>query len=425
MTDQSARLAPYYRAFRVSERLLLSGHSHQAWPDVALSGQIEAFEDAALEVDDKWGRAFEKAERVREGIRGFLNDPGAELALGTNTHELVVRFLSSLDLRGRPRLVTSDGEFHTLRRQLARLAEEGIEVVRVPSEPADTLAARLAAAVDDGTAAVLVSAVLFETARIVPGLDTLARHCRRRGVELLVDAYHALGVVPFSAGEVDSAWIVGGGYKYLQMGEGNCFLRLPEHAGALRPVITGWFAEFAELSAEHDGHAVGYPAGALRFAGATYDPTSHYRAARVLDFFAEHQLTAELLREISLHQVGVLAGLFDEIDAPERVISRDRTVSREGFGGFLALRSPYASRLRDGLARQGVSADSRGEYLRLGPAPYLSDAQLAAAMAALAAELSALEGSTRRRSHPRASPEPPAEIDPEFRTNSSQGKTVD
>ena len=44
-------LAPHYSAFRVDERLLLTGHSHQAWPDVAREGQLEAFEDAARHVD--------------------------------------------------------------------------------------------------------------------------------------------------------------------------------------------------------------------------------------------------------------------------------------------------------------------------------------------------------------------------------------
>lgn len=32
-------------------------------------------------------------------------------------------------------------------------------------------------------------------------------------------------------------------------------------------------------------------------AGATYDPTSHYRAADVFDFFVEEELGADFLRE--------------------------------------------------------------------------------------------------------------------------------
>jgi kynureninase len=378
-------LAAHYSRFRVAERLLLSGHSHQAWPDVALEGQLEAFEDAARHVDEKWERAFAKAEEVRAGYRALLADPGAEIALGANTHELVLRMLSALDLRARPRLVSTDGEFHTLRRQLGRLDEAGLEVVRVAAEPADTLAERLAGEVDERTAAVLVSAVLFETARIVPGLDALARACAGVRAELLVDVYHALGALPFDvhARGLESAWVVGGGYKYLQLGEGNCFLRLPAHAGELRPAITGWYAEFAALADEHDPSRVAYGRGAERFAGSTYDPTSHYRAARVLAFFAEQGLTPERLRASYRRQVDLLAAWFDALGADDGVITRDRETPLEQYGAFLALRTPRAGELQRALADRGVLTDSRGSWLRLGPAPYLSDAQLDAAIGLL------------------------------------------
>jgi kynureninase len=377
-------LARHYERFGVAGRLLLTGHSHQAWPDVALEGQLEAFTDAAASVDRKWDLAFAKADRVREGFRALLDDPGADIALAASTHDLVIRFLSSVDLPARPRLVTTDGEFHTLRRQLARLAEAGVEVVRVPAAPAGTLAERLASAVDGRTAAVLVSAVLFETSRIVPDLGSLAAACERGGVELLVDAYHALGVVPFSVRShgLGSAWVTGGGYKYLQLGEGNCFLRLPPHAQTLRPVVTGWFAEFEDLTTKASG-LVGYAPGGDRFAGSTYDPTSHYRAARVLGFFAEQGLTPGLLREMSLHQTGLLTELFDSLDAPPGVITRDRSAPRTEFGGFVALESPRAAELQKELAERGVLTDSRGKYLRFGPAPYLSDEQLEKAIATL------------------------------------------
>jgi kynureninase len=385
-------LASDYSAFRVADRLLLTGHSHQAWPDAAREGQLEAFEDAALCVDEKWSRAFAKAERVRDGFRRLLDDPGAQIALAQNTHELVTRFLSALDLRGRPRLVTSDGEFHTLRRQLARLGEEGLEVVRVRAQPAESLAERMAAALDGRTSAVLVSAVLYETGRIVPNLGALARASLGAGAEFLVDAYHALGAMPFGVAELEleAAWVVGGGYKYLQLGEGNCFLRLPPQAETMRPVLTGWFAEFEELAAERDDNAVTYASGGARFAGSTYDPTSHYRGARVFDFFDERGLSPEFLRTVYLHQTGLLARCFDELDAPERLIRRERAVPLDGFGGFLALECPHSAAVARRLADGGVSTDARGRYLRLGPAPYLSDAQLEAAMERLEDAVSAL-----------------------------------
>src|SRR5690348_13965696 len=111
-------LAPHYGRFRVAERLLLTGHSHQAWPDCALEGQLAAFSDAADFVDGKWERAFERAERVRRGFAARLADRDGAYTLASSTHDLLVRFLSALPLRARPRLVTTDAEFHTVRRQL-------------------------------------------------------------------------------------------------------------------------------------------------------------------------------------------------------------------------------------------------------------------------------------------------------------------
>ena len=340
---------------------------------------LEAFDDAAALVDAKWERAFAKADRVRAGYRTLIGDPVAEIAFGASTHELVLRFLSALPLRRHTRLVTTDGEFHTLRRQLGRLAEEGTEVVRVPARPVEDLAARLDAAIDARTAAVLVSSVLFEDARIVPGLEELGAACAGREVELLIDAYHALGTLPFRA--PSQAWVVGGGYKYLQLGEGNCFLRIPEHAWDWRPVITGWYAEFPFLAEDAGCDArIRFAHGAEAFAGSTYDPTSHYRAARVMEFFAEHGLTPEVLRESYQSQLAVLAGAFDRLGASKEVVSRDRDTPLDRFGGFLALRAPRAGELQAGLANRGVRTDHRGEFLRFGPAPYLSDEQLEEAM---------------------------------------------
>jgi kynureninase len=364
---RAEELAPHYSRFQVGERLLLTGHSHQAWPDVARDGVMEAWDDAALRVDEKWGRAFEQAERVREGFRSWLDEPDAEIALDQNTFGLVLRFLSGLDLVRRPRLVTTSGEFHTLRRLMARLAEEQLlDVVVVAARPAETLAERLAAETDERTAAVLVSAVLYEDSRIVPGLVELSAACDQRGAQLLVDVYHAFGVmrVPLPA----TVWVLGGGYKYLQLGEGNCFLRLPPQADELRPAFTGWFAEFAELAAEKKPGAVEYPKGGMRFAGATYDPTSHYRAARVFDFFAERGLTPELLRESYLRQTTMLTEALGV------------SANRADFAGFLALDVPDAEDVSRRLLAQGVMTDSRGRWLRLGPAPYLTDDQLARAV---------------------------------------------
>ncbi len=368
-------LAKHYSRFRVTERILLTGHSHQAWPDVAFEAQQQAWLDSAELVDDVWDKAFEKANEVRRGFARLLDDSPDRIALAPNTHELVVRFLSALPLKKRPRLITTDGEFHTIRRQLDRLAEEGIEVVKVAAEPAATLAERLAQKVDERTAAVLVSAVLYTNAHIVPNLMATLRTCEQLGAELLVDAYHALNVIPFSlrVEGLEGAYVVGGGYKYCQLGPGNAFLRFPADT-TLRPVVTGWFSEFTDLSKAPSGR-VEYGPGPARFAGATYDFTSHYRGAAVFKFFEDQNLTVERLRELSQQHIALLVrGLESAPDA--RVAA---------LGGFMSFSAPQAARLQEALRRQHIWADHRGDRLRLGPAPYVTERQLRAAIDAVRA----------------------------------------
>ena len=380
-------LARHYSRFRVSDRILLTGHSHQAWPDVAFEAQQQAWLDAAAFVDRKWAKAEEVAEQVRTGFRRLLNDPDGDLALGQNTHELIVRWLSAiLPMFGsgaaeagphdRNALLTTDGEFHTIRRQLDRLAEAGVDVQKIEARPVDTLAERLASRVDARVAAVLVSSVLFETAEIVPNLDALAARCAAAGVPLLVDAYHHLNVVPFDlrALQLDRAFIVGGGYKYCQLGEGNCFLRVPPDCD-LRPILTGWFSEFGELAAVRRTGEVAYGTGAARFAGATYDPTSHYRAAAVFAFHVGHELTPVALRTISQRQTTIVTEQFRALDLDPRIAALIE-VPADRRAGFVAIRTAHAARLVASLAVRDVFVDARGDTLRLGPAPYLSDQQL-------------------------------------------------
>lgn len=376
----SSELASHYSRFRVTERVLLTGHSHQAWPDVSFDAQQRAWLDAAEFVDAKWDRAAEQAALVQAGFRRLLNDPAGAIALGHNTHELVTRLLSALPLTDRRTLIKTDGEFHSIRRQLDRLSEAGLTIVTVAAHPVDALAERIARIVDDRVACVLVSSVLYETAEIVPGLDLVAHAADRHGAALLVDAYHHLNVVPFDIRSMglETAFVTGGGYKYCQLGEGNAFLRVPEGC-RLRPVITGWFSEFAALEDRPSAGRVAYGEGAARFAGATYDPTSHYRAAAVFAFHAGQGLVPERLREISLRQVGMLKIGVESLDIDPRV-AEVVPMPWERRAGFLAIRSTRAEALAQTLRGRSVFCDHRGDILRLGPAPYVTDQQLAHAI---------------------------------------------
>jgi selenocysteine lyase/cysteine desulfurase len=270
-----------------------------------------------------------------------------------------------------------------------RFADEGVDVRKVDAHPVETLADRLAAEVNDRTLAVLVSSVLFETAAIVPGLDRVATACATHGAELLVDAYHHLNVVPFDVESMglERAFVTGGGYKYCQLGEGNCFLRVPDGC-TLRPILTGWFAEFEAIESTEQ-ERVTFGPGAAAFAGATYDPASHYRAASVFDFHQQQGLTPDALRQTSQRQVALLITAFQRLDLPPSV-ARVEPMPLEQRGGFVAVRTPQARELAHRLRERGVFVDARGEVLRMGPAPYLRDDQLTDTVAALGEAIRAL-----------------------------------
>ena len=168
----------------------------------------------------------------------------------------------------RGRLVTTDGEFHTIRRQLDRLAEEGVDVVKVAARPADTLAERLARRRrrSHGVRAGVVGAVRDGGDRSGPRHAGARVRASRRGAagRRLPPSERRARSTSRRWG-VERAFVIGGGYKYCQLGEGNCFLRVPPGC-ELRPVITGWFSEFGELARRSGRGEVRYGArrGALR-----------------------------------------------------------------------------------------------------------------------------------------------------------------
>lgn len=377
------RLAPHYSRFNVSGRLLFTGHSHQAWPDVALEGLEEAYATAARDVDTKWETAFEKTEVLRGYLRAYYDDPRGRYCRGENTHMLLVSWLSSFDLRARPRVITTDAEFHSMSRQLKRLEEEGLDVRRV-SAGSGSMAEEIDRLLEKPAAAVMLSRVWFESGIVNGQLGEIARVARERGVPLLVDDYHGTNIVPLSLREegLEDCYLLIGGYKYLQWGEGNCFLRYPPDCG-LRPAVTGWFAAFESLDRPREG-AVEYGEGDMRFAGGTYDPSSQFRAAEVVAFFRRHGLTPEVLRGQYLAQLSLMREAFREAGLDPKLIRLRHELPLERNGGFLAFRSPRAREIRAKLLDRGVFTDARGDILRMGPAPYINSVQIRQAMKELA-----------------------------------------
>jgi kynureninase len=375
--DNLPALRAAYAGFLASGRVLLTGHSHQAWPDVARDALTRSFDDAATYVDDKWSAAvFPRMERVGRAVLSRMGfDPGDAIAFGKSTHELCYRLLSCLPLAEAPRIVTTESEFHSMRRQLARIAEEGARVEWVASRPREALADRVLEALTPGTAMLAISAVLFEDAYVVPRLGEIAARAADIGAIVLIDAYHAFNVVPIDWGPAkDRVFVTAGGYKYGALGEGVCWLRVPPGSPGttLRPVYTGWFADFDALARPRGG-PVTYGPGGARFSGATFDPASIYRAEAVLEHWDRFGLSPERLRAISRRQTQRILDRADARGLGAAILS-SRDDDRRG--GFVALRASHAEEVVTRLRARGVLVDARGDAVRLGPAPYLTDEEI-------------------------------------------------
>ncbi len=274
------------------ERLHFAAHSHHLWPDASFEGQVEAWNDAARLADRKWDKVMDEVwpEAQAHVARELGTGMPDAVVFAPNTHELLVRLFAAAAAMRPIRVLTSDGEFHSARRQLARWEEAGVAVVeRITVEPFETFTPRFLAAAKSGDHdLVFVSQVLFGSGRTFDRVEELASLGRAAGPWVVIDGYHAFMAVerPFSEGAAKSAFYLGGGYKYAMAGEGCAFMHAPPGFGP-RPPITGWFAEFEDLSLPPG--SVGYAKDASRFLGATFDPSGLYRFNAVQRMLQENE----------------------------------------------------------------------------------------------------------------------------------------
>jgi selenocysteine lyase/cysteine desulfurase len=349
------------------ERLHMAAHSHHLWPDASFGGQVECWDDAARLADRKWDRIM--GEVWPEAQRNVARELGTGMpdciVFAPNTHELLVRLFAAASEKWPIRVLTSDGEFHSARRQFARWEESGAaSVERIATEPFDSFSERFLAAARSGTHDfIFVSQVLFGSGRIFDAISELPALARPEGPWVVIDGYHAFMAIeaPFPAGAAQTAFYLGGGYKYAMAGEGCAFLHAPPGFGE-RPRITGWYAEFEDLTLPPG--SVGYAKDAMRFMGATFDSSGLYRFNAVQRMLADEGLTTAV---ISAHVERLQRALLNQLQS---TVFASAELLNPLAGGrharFLAFRSPDAQRWCDQLSARNCIVDVRGDVLRIG-----------------------------------------------------------
>ncbi len=283
---------------------------------------------------------------------------------------------------GRNRVVCTAEDFPSELYLYEGLARRGAEIVRVPARAGRRIEeADLLAAVDERTALVAVSHVLFRSAQLLNLAPVLA-HARAMGALTMVDAYQSVGIVDVDVRALAPDLLTGGSIKWLCGGPGTGYLYVsPRVHARLEPALTGWFAH--EQPFTFDSGPQRLHGGERRFWNGT-PCIPAYVAARA-GFAIASEIGGEALREKSLRLTGRMIALADEHGF---TLGSPREEARRG--GTVCLDVPNAERVCARLLASDVLLDHRpGVGLRLAPHHYTRDDEVDEVMKQLRAAVDA------------------------------------
>jgi len=333
---------------------------------------------------------------LRDDYAWTIRATGDQIALAPNVSTALATIASALDpihggdpaalerlagggvqvgTRARPKVITTELDFPTLGHQwLARRAlGVELEILRSPDGLSVPLEA-FAAAIDERTALVATGQVYFTTGAAVD-VGGLADLCHERGALLLIDAYQATGLLATDVAALGIDLYVSGSLKWLFGGSGSAFLWVrPELQAALEPTTTGWFSAARQFAFEIG--TLEYASGGRKFElGTPSIPSAAIARGGI-----------EVLREIGIDAIAERT-----LDLGDRLIAladtgglRVRAVRDPGRrGGIVAIEVASPKSAVDGLAAAGVVADYRPGVVRISPAFYNTEEELALAIAAL------------------------------------------
>ncbi len=332
------------RFSRVLEReeIYLANHSLGRPPDRAAQDLRAAIDAWYRDMDGAWAVWLQGRERFRELTARLINAPASDCIVPKTSAGQGLRAVLNA-LPGKPRVLTTDGEFDSLDfilrvyRSQGRIALKVLPFDRFRFEPCDLL---------------VVSTVAFRTGQILPSVEELVHAAHASGAMVLVDVYHHAGVLPIDLAALDADFAVGGSYKYLRGGPGACWLYVHPRHHALRTLDTGWFAKqdvFSYTRPEPPQFAPGGDAW-LESTPPVFAP---FQALAGLELTLE--LGVERIREYNLAQKALLESLLPVQGAGEN------------HGAFVTVVNRDASGMASKLEEHGIKTDARGDYLRICP----------------------------------------------------------
>lgn len=323
---------------------------------------------------DAW---WELPERVGNEIAPLLGAGTAEIVMQPNVTIAQATVLSAFTYTApRNRIVMTELDFPSVRYVYDTLATRlGAEIVVVRSDDGITIDEdRIIAAIDERTALVCLSHVLFRSAYIVD-LDRIVAHAHRMGARVSADAFHSVGVIPVDVKASGVDFMTGGVLKWLCGGPGGCFLYVADAVReTLEPSLTGWNAharpfDFAP-EMEWANHIYRWQSGTPGIP-ALYAALEGPRIVR--------RAGIQAIRAKSLRQTARLEALANERGYP---ITAPRDPARRG--GTIAFAVPHAYEVSQYLLERDIIIDYRPQAgIRVAPHFYNRDDELDAVVAAI------------------------------------------
>ncbi|MBD0329976.1 MAG: aminotransferase class V-fold PLP-dependent enzyme [Thermoleophilia bacterium] len=289
--------------------------------------------------------------RAREAFARLVGVDARQVATGATVSQLVGLLAASLPSGSR--VVAPEVDFASLLFPWLAHADRGVEVATVPLD-------RLAEAVDARTTVVAFSAVQSSSGEVAD-LDAVTDAARRHGALVVVDATQACGWLPLDASRFDA--LVCGAYKWLMSPRGSSFLVVSDALLArTRPLMAGWYAA-DDPRATYYGPPLRLAASARRLETS---PAwfSWVGTAPALELLLELGVEA-----IHAHDVALTNRFRRGLGLPD------------GDSAIVTVDVPGA---RERLERAGIRASVRASSLRMSFHVYNSEADVDAALEALA-----------------------------------------
>jgi len=343
-------------------------HSLGAMPrgvDAALAEYTRLWRERGIRAwEERW---FGLPTEIGNVLASILDAAPGSVSMHANVTVAEAIALSAVPFApGRNRLVCTAEDFPSVLYLYEGLERNGVEVVRVPARNGRAVREEdVMAAIDERTAVVAISHVLFRTAQVVD-LEPIVARARAAGALTLIDAYQSVGVYPFSVRRLGVDMLVGGSVKWLCGGPGAGYLYVrPETHARLRPALTGWMAHEAPF--DFDSGPMRPDPGPRRFWTGTPAIPAFMAARPGYEIVA--RIGVEAIRAKSLRQTGRMIELAD---ASGLTVVSPREDERRG--GTVVLEVPAADRVCAELLAGDVLLDFRpGVGLRLAPHYYTRD----------------------------------------------------